>query len=627
MPLTNREVADFVHGFAEYAEKSKDPYIGIWEEVLGNYLLQDAADYGVSARTKYPLDRRPARGGNLGLAVDDTTNPTGRLRSPETHNAIESLLAKLMLTLFPSDERYVQAVRRGREDASEARTASDLLQYAFGQRNHYRTFYTALKTMLLCGTSIVQNGWQLIERPRTIRGIGIEAGLEIPESVRIERFPVYDDVRIRNVNVMDFLPDPGADNLEDMLGAGKYFTITASEARRRASRRMYDGEAVEQAIARAAADKAGKRRAARKNRQWQQHLNENDGVHFSDFDQLQGIEYWGEFPGTLPEDGERWRVLTLINGVVVRNRPWPLDDYRLPFYDFTMKPIEGRFWGMSPGESVRHQQDFLDFLLCMLADAIVRSVHPPILYNRDDEIDIAKLAEWSPDVPIASERPNDIKTLNYSGDKFSAFNIYNQVVNELRSTAGAEGIVQGKALENSRTSKFEAQAVFQSALDRPELAARYLETECLKPLGRSIILQYQQNLVSSEELARRIGERPEPVALADIMADFDIRFVGSRNYERKTQKLAMIDQAIRLMSLPQFSMWFDHTELGLQLFESMGLDELAETAGTPETVAKNVLMAQLQMNGAFSGNGNGQPVSAPGGDINQLTAGLENLGR
>jgi hypothetical protein len=599
--INNTEVVAFINEFVAISDNARRPMVPIWSEVLSNYLVRPDTETDLSNSTRYPYAGGEARGGR------DTTY----LKDPETKQVIDTLLSKLMGALF--SDKFIAAKKRGREDAIAADTVTRLLDYTFDLDGHYRATQTWLLDMFLFGTGILQTTWKYDERPRTFRDIvGVDdLGEEIREEVRIANFPVYDDVRLLNIDIMDFYPDFGVDQFRDMVGCAKRVEMAGFNAMKLAKNGVYNMDAVKSAISSSEVKATGKDN----DKYWRIDRPDQPTGH-PGFNKFEAYEYYGEVPWRV-EDGEQWRVITIANGQVLRDIPWPFDEYRVPFYDATISPIQGRLYGISPAEGARYQQDFLDFLLMMMADAVARQVKPPILYNRDAGIDPSALRSWDLDVPIGVEDVNvnqAVSTLQYSPNIPNGFALFNSVKNSLRENTGAFGSIQGGGLGVNRASATEAERTFQMALDRPEMFAKFLEKECLPPLGRSILKLYQQNLETTEELMDRIGEEPEPI-LADIQGNYDIQFVGSRTTMSKATKMASVDRLIQMATaIPQFANRLDWNEIGVQILEGFGFDKVAQSMSNPDTVEENLLMQQAAGPGGLSGNGNQEPQSvAPAG--------------
>lgn len=610
MTTSDTEKSRFVMEHISRSEKARDIYVPIWAEVLQNYLVRPSVDSASTSDTSRPYYDTVTGGRTAGESIRV-------LKDPETRQVIDTLLAKLMIALFPNDD-YIQAKKRGREDARAARTVSRLLNYVFSLEGHYRVVQTTLLDMLLFGTGVMRASWSYIERPRRVRDIVVEGGEEFVVSKRFSNYPIYDDVAITNVDVMDFYPDPGHDQLKDMLGVAQRFTVTGNKAMKMASTGQYSMQLVKQAIAKAMAKDDAK--SVRKG--WRVERPPIQSSHPA-FKSLEGYEYFGEVPWSNP-DGENWRVITLLDGVVVRDIPWPLDIYRVPFYDFTLSPIQGRFYGLSPAEGARYQQDFIDFLLMMIADSVVRAVHPPLIHHSEDDMDRRQLASWRPDVPIASDHPNEIRTLPYSANLQGGFGLFQSIKQSIRENTGALGSTQGLGLGINRASATEAARTFENALNRPELGARYIERECLPALGKGIFSLYQENLEDTEDLMERVGELPDPIFLSDISGDYDIQFIGSRLAKSEQVRMANLDRLIQMAQVPQIGNLIDWKDLAIQILEGLGFDVLAENIAAPMTVAQNLLIQQLAGPQQQLGNGNAeiQNIAQPNTSLEQQAGSL-----
>lgn len=585
------DIVRFVMGFIGQSKQSRSSYVGSWQETLNNYLVLPHSGTG-SGSTNNPLDLGKSKRRRF-----------SSLKDPETKQVVDTLLAKLMLALFGEDN-FVAAKKVGREDAVKADTATRLLGYSFRLDGHYRAMQTWLLDMLLFGTGICQLGWRLDERPKTFRDIiGVdEFGNEIREEYRASDHPYYDDIRLTTVDIMDFYPDFGVDNFRDMLGAAKRCEMTGYDAMKKASKGLYDMQAVKAAIAAAAT-------ATKTNDVDSLHRPErpNNVSRDPGFEIFEAYEYYGEVPFAYP-DGERWRVITVANNQVLRDRPWFFDDYRLPFYDATISPIQGRLYGLSPAEGARFQQDFADFLLMMMADSVVRTVHPPILFDRDAGVDAAALAAWGPDRPIGVNGripQQSVQTLQYSPNLQNGFAMFNAIKQSMKENTAALGSIQGQGLGVNRASATEAERTFQMALDRPEMFARFLERECFPPLGRGILKLYQSNLETTSELIDRIGELPESAVLADIQGDFDVQFIGSRNHMSLYKRMQAIQTIVSMATIPEIGMRIDWDEIVIQILEGNGFDTIAQKLADPEKLALNMILRGFGNGRQLLGNGNG----------------------
>lgn len=576
----SKQSYEFVMGFVAASDEYRQQYIDRWREVVANFMVEP--QYG-----EFGSGTTPYRQGRIYTARRHQVV----LKDPETHKIVMTYASKLVRTLFGSrDREYIKAKPRGWEDAAgKAQTVSRLLRYNFALPGHFRTFVEAVVDMLLFGTSIIESPWKYQEREILARSVTSELGVETEESQRM-RIPVYDDPCLAVVDVMDFYPDPTHYRMQDMAGCAKRFRMNSIEAKA-------TGQFKQDAVSRAIGN-IGKESIQEHRDSFRAGIDQprTDSIK-SQFKDMIGYEYWGDVPWE-DDQGSTRRVITVLNNVVVRDDPWPLSDYALPFHTFIINPVQGRFYGISPAEVIRYDQDFADALKVLLAEAVIRSVHPPIAYDPDAMQDepgvIAKLQTWKADAILAARGgPNAVGTLQYRFDANSGFGMLAGLKSSMQEGSGALGAIQGESGPDREAATVGAFRI-QGALDRPELAAMVLENECLPPLGESLLRRYQQFL-DTQGLTRRIGEDPPGVWIGDIMGDFDVEFVGSRMEMSRQEKLQSYDRLVALASaIPPLMMQIPWQDIGRDLVgDTLELPEVAVKIGNQQQMLMNALLQQV----------------------------------
>ena len=599
---------EFCMGFVSHSEKFVAPMREKREEVLNNFMVLPD-DTGDGYTTPYRRKRREGRSTR-------SARETILLKDPETHKLVMTYASKLVRSLFGDrNHEYVRAEPVGYEDALKADTVTALLRYVFSRPGHFRTFVESIIDTLLFGTSVIESPWRYEEREMPVRSVGMELGVETSDEQRLS-VPVYDDVCLRVIDVFDFYPDPGRYRIEEMPGCAKKFKMNAQQARRMVKAGVYDGAAVEKAIGSRSTSTA--RTSEDSPRVGRDQPEEAD--QFSDFSDMVGYEYWGDVPWNA--DGSSRRVITLLNNVGARDDAWPLADYNLPFHTMIINPMVGRFYGVSPAEIVRYDQAFADAVKMLLATAIIRRVHPPIAYDPQAmETDIDRLRIWRADVPIPVRGgPASIGTIRYDADISSGFALWQGLVQNIQTSSGAPGGIQGEPGPDREAATVGALRL-QSAMDQPELAAMVLEEECLPPIGRACLRRYQQFLADTEDLKLRVGEQPEPIWLGDIMGDYDVVFNGSRRSMTRQMKLQSFDRLISYSQVnPAFAAMLPAQEIGQFLVGNLlELPEIAAKIGNPQSTMINLLLTQLLGQG---GGKNGVPTTGePAGMLPAQSAG------
>lgn len=590
MAKTDQQAYEFVMSFVEASDKYKDQFVGKWEEILQNFMVQpdSSSELFDSPYARRNSIYRPKKGHVI-------------LKDPETHRLVMTYASKLVRSMFGDTHReYVQARPTGYEDAVKAQTTTRLLRYAFSLPGVFRTFVEATVDMILFGTSIVEVGYSYLERETLVRSVESQYGMETSTESRLS-VPYYDDVVIRPIDINCFYPDPSRYRIQEMSGAAKEFRMNAIEARKMAQSGIYSSAAVETAIAQGSSDGSAKRANFRRG------IDQPEPQSISDFVEMVGYEYWGEVP--FDNAGSRRSVVTILNNVVVRNEPYPLADPYLPFHAFVINPVQGRFYGISPAEVVRFDQSMADAIKILLAEAIIRQVHPPIAFDPDADVDIGALKTWKPDALIAARGgPNSVGTVRYDANVQNDFAMLQGLKVSIQETSGALGAIQGEAGPDRESASVGMQRV-QMAMDRPELAAMVIENDVLPCIGVSILRRYQQFMADTEDLKRRIGDEPESAWLGDIMGEFDVSFVGSRMMANRQTKLQAFDRLISYaQSVPAFQAILPNQEIAQYVIgDLLELPAVAAKIGNPQAVLANILaMKQLGPGGA--GN-NGVPTS------------------
>ncbi len=608
MAIKNSQAAlDFLNGWISAGEKLIEDKVDVWREVMANVLVLPYPEQASATTNPYGKPRQ-----------HDVRNMV--LKDPESSQIAETFRDNMMGALFGDPEgKYIVAQPVGYEDTTKADTATRLLKYDFGLNGVYRTMSESMLDLAMFGTVVVETPWRTDTKDIIVRELIEQAGITSDRQFR-DKVVTYDDPEICQIDLLDWYPDPEEPRLEKGRGAAKGFLLTPSRARAMAEDGTYDREAVEKAIGkahRAWADKQEQRKRELRHRtdaaQTSTSFNEN-------FDTMKAYEYWGEVPWD-SADGIQRRVVTKINGVIVRNDPWPLTDPDLPFHVLVINPVKGRHYGKAPAEIVRYTQDFADAMLMLIAEATVRQVHPPIAIDISKDVDPGAVRAWDPDAVIAVDGPTAgaVETIQYASNIFQGVQFQQQLKTQMQQASGALGPVQGLGLGVNRASATEAQNTFAKAMTKIEAVAQLLEKDGLPSIARGLLRRNQQFLDEKQDLVDRVGELPESVWLGDIMGDFDIQFVGTRNAIGRQVKLQAYDRLVALsQAMPQMVAarvpWDKVLEI---LFgEILQAPEIAQVfAAQPEAqgaMMNNMILQAMAQQAGVEGGGVPQTGQAPG---------------
>lgn len=529
----------FVLEFLEKSDRLRQPFMQIWREIQDNYMVRPYGDripFPLNTGTTFHFQRRERSG-------------MSRLKDPETHQIVETLTAQALGLLFSSRD-YIQAVPLGSDDYEKARLVARLLMAILESPGQFRTHYQLFKDAFIYGTSILEVGWetrtrtQLVPRPLLDPSGQLVIGEQlVPDEVTYRDMPL-----IRQVQHWDFYPDPSGTRIQlDMQGVAKRFRITRDHARELAKAGVYESAGVEKAIR--LTDERNSEPAAA-NRAFEE-LSQDT---VQSFGMMTGFEYWGRVPFKTA-DGVSNRVITLLNGEVVRSTINPFIDGAIPFKEITVNPVSGRFYGLSPAEVVRYLQDSSDNLLMVFNDAADMAVRGSLLVgggfggdpNRLKERrvnDIINCADPSQVLPF----PVDLSALSFAAQEMTRRKL------TMREATGVTNPLQAIPTSDRQTAT-EVSELVRLASQKIEMMVTLIERDDYPWIGRTIHSRLRQFGSEGGFIATLAGE-PFSVAMEQVNVESDIRFVGSRQAQSRLQKVAALREAINVLgtAAPQLLM-------------------------------------------------------------------------
>lgn len=594
MPESSATIAEtearWTMSFVADSDRSREPYKPIWEETLLNYLVRPYSEGRTMGAVNYPyLTPSEQNRSTSGYAI---------LKDPESHQIVESLTTEVLNTIF-GDVNYLLTRPVGREDVQKSSTASRYIKAVLRQEGQYRSFVEWLKSGAIFGTGILEGYHDYRERDEYQYSVIVdEAGQESVEEAIIPGI-ANDWYRLMPVQILDFFPDAGALRMALMLAAAKRFTTTRAAAQ---ANPLYDQAAVSRAAMNRASSDAGESRDKAVTADLDRPARQKP---HPDFQPLTGYCYYGEVPYQHP-DGHRRRRIEVLQGETVRSEPYA---GRIPFFEYTPVPLEGRFYGVAPLEVIRYDQDFADALKMLLADASARATHPPFEIDRNAQIQEARLRRFRTDVPIYTNRVGSIMSVPYNPPLQPGFAMYSGLKTQMREGSGALAPIQGLGLGVNRASATEAAGTFSKAGGRVEGMAKLLEREYLPPIGQHILAMGRRFVESTEDLARRIGEDPQFVRLADIHEEYDVEFIGSRIEGSKQQRIAAYRDVFAVGANPYAAALVPWPEVIRAYFEELGLHEAAASIGA--AAVQQTMLANAQGPNAAAGNNNGTTPRLP----------------
>jgi hypothetical protein len=575
----DQDAAKFVMEFVDASDTWRSQFESIWQETLDNFFVRPIGS-GFSVGDPYRSSQR------LTSAYSDRFV----LKDPETHRAVMKYASSLMRTIF-GDRRgeYLRAEPVGYEDVDKADVTTRLLRRFFSGRGIYRTMAEAFTDLGVFGTTVLKIGHEYREQKIPIRTVGPYEDRTDPGVVAARDGP-----SMRQLPVMDFYPDPYEDRLERMCGAAERFQVSPYYAESMAAKKIWNADGVADAKL---SKSGGKKREYPLSGGYPDPApGGGPGAP------LIGFEYNGDY-----KDGERYTIVVL-EGELVRFESYIYADTELPWYDLVMNPVAGRFYGLAPAEVMRYDQDLADCLKELAARAVIRSVHPPIAYDPDSDVDKDLLRFWFADMPIPVRGgPNSVGTIQYNTRIADVFAMQQRLTADMQAGGGASGSLLGDPGPDREAASVGALR-YQAASDVLEFAAGVLERDCLPAVGLAVLRRYQQFL-AEEDLPRLVGELPNPVPLGTIMGDFDVRFTGSRLAATRAQKLAAYDRLVALSQVPAVQLQVPWPKLLERMIgDLMELPEVAAEIATGTQLMPNAMAMAL----AQGGKGAPAPASPSG---------------
>lgn len=538
VPFSGRDSSsDALHYVLDFVEKSEQfrrRYADIWDEVLANYMVSFDTNGGNStyawnwnSRINGVASRVPGLRGRI--------NVGSRLKDPETHQIVETLSAQA-ISLALGQRDYVQAVPIGMDDPEKARLLSRLLMGVLESPNFFMSNYLGFKDSFIFGTAIMELGWEMCQRMQmTAQG---------PVPMIYKNGPL-----LRNVDIYDFYPDPSGTRIQyDMVGVAKRFRISRAQASELARQNVYDPLKTELVSLRAKA-KVNAQNSGTGDARFpsdQKQVARDTGV-------LEGFEYWGRVPYATP-DGADNRVITVLEGEVVRDTINPYFDGMIPFKEIVVNPIAGRFYGLGPAEVIRYMQDSADNMLMLFNDAADSAVHAPLLVGSAFGGDPNRLRNRAPLDIIPCANPEAVQPLpvDMNALQFASQDLMRRKMT-MREAGGANNPSQSIPSSDRQTAT-EISTLAQASSQRSELMVQIYERDYLSWLGKAI--HYRVRQYGSPQMIATLEGEPFMVRLEDIDYEADVRFVGSLHFKTKMQKSSEFQQALTVLADPELVMMY-----------------------------------------------------------------------
>jgi len=270
---------------------------------------------------------------------------------------------------------------------------------------------------------------------------------------------------------------------------------------------------------------------------------------------------------------------------------------------------------VAPAETARFHQDFATGLFNCIAESIAKMTAGAFIYDKNKQVDLVKLSKLAPRVPIGMSDISAVRELDYNPPVEKAFQFLQGTKQEMRTMGGAPDSQQGLPGPDREAATVGALR-YEKGGARMETQAALIEREFLPALGKGILDLYRTYLTSPEEIEKRIGKVDHPFPLSAIHAEYDLKFVGSRQSNSPADEANALERLFGIIgAIPPVAAQFNwHREIS-RWMEKRGLDETEFEFADPEQTALYALLSRaLQGAGDSSANANGaQPALPPDG--------------
>jgi hypothetical protein len=599
--IQKMQEAEFLVDFIEKSDAMRSTFVDTWREILDNYMVVPFND-----RRPFPL--------NTGTAFHfqhtfGQRRERSRLKDPETHQIIEALAAQALLLLFNGRD-YIQATPVGSDDPEKARLISRLLMGVLEQPGQYRTHYQLFKNAFTFGTSVVEIGWETRSRQQLTKvPVMDESGRIVTGEAFKPLETLYRDApMIREVDLFDFYPDPSGTRIHvDMQGVAKRFRITKQQARQLVKAGVYLKDGVEKAIRVANNRTRGK-------------TPNTEEIKFSglpddtvdSFGILTGFEYWGNYPRRT-SDGIHNRVITLLEGEIVRSRINPYVDGRIPFKEVVVNPVGGRFYGLSPAEVIRFLQDATDQMLMVFSDAANMAVHGSLLVGAGFGGDPERLQERRVNDIIRCSNPDmvkpfpvDLGALTFAGQELARRKM------TMRESTGATNPLQAIPTSDRQTAT-EVSELVRLASQKVETMVSLIERDDYPWIGRTVHSRLRQFGSANGFITTLAGEALS-VPFDAINVDADVRFVGTRQIASKFQRSAAMREFMTILADPRIVFMFPEL-VARHGRDNLDIPDAEQIVAQAQQRAQQLLAAENQKGGDGGGDGESQPQDSTFGTV------------
>lgn len=567
-----------------------------WEKAKEADILDKVIrDFDSAVMTRAPHEEKWVRWYKLYRSYTEKKDTGANLFIPYTFSAIESVVPRLISTMFAS-RPFIGVLPVNEESVDKAKMHEKLLDYQLTQRiNTIELASMWIKEALMYGTSHIKPVWRYEIRnvkqkvPVTsILGVSMESKYQDTEIV------AYDDPHVEHIDIWDIYVDPDATSVDDAEYVVHRVFRTKEHIKRMAQNGIYKNiEKIGNSFSPTSSDEIGS-----EERMSSIGLSKSPKQQ----DKIELLEYWTDE-----------RIIVVANrSAIIRNEPNPFWHGKKPFIRIVDHPVPHEYYGIGEIEPIEYLQYELNDTRNQRMDNVNLVLNRMWKVLRGADIVPEQLIS-RPGGFIEVDDMGDIEEIKFTDVTSSSYKEEEEIKRDIDRTVGVFDYARGETTDRRETATT-ASILSNAANERFKLKVQLMEDMGLRRLGLMLI-QLNQQFIDSERVIRVVGDDGvnfEILSPEDIMGEFDIMPIGS-TVEPIINKETRVNQLISLYGVMKDSPHINQSEF---------LKKILETADIKDTSRIIIPMEQAIQRQMQQGMG---ASPQPGGDIPQV-GGIPNGG-
>lgn len=561
--------------------------------------------------------------------VKELSDPVDWWRSnevvPEIFKQIETILPRHIIGMFSGPEWFTVQSTQGLGEPYE-RAVQSLLMYGVEKMQLFPKLYEALKYALIMGhvwgkvTWKQERGWKVRDIPVMLTddygnpSLDEQGRLRISAQQQIDPELVYDDPDFSWVDLWHGWPDPSGHNrwFIEQIDVN-YDQLLEAQDETHEFINLDQVTPVSIGPTDNSADFGNEQ-------------NTVEGIPYDttrlsrDGPTVRLWQCWGWVPPQLRgPDGIAWRLQEIANAsVVIRDKPMPTPDLKIPYFPIKSIPIPNRLYGESIIRYIGPLQDQMNRIENWRMDEVLQNMWGQYIIDRKAGITDNKLLFQPGGALFVDGNPSDVF---FPIPKQAVLpEAYTESANkreQMESASAATPLVQG-IMETNRATAHEISTRSQQGNARFELQTMWLDYTVKKELLTRMFKLYQRHLPPNR-LLRIVGQPDSmlPLDIAQIQSPVDIVIhsgIFAFNREDKLQDMAQV--FTMGTNNPQAGAYLKWYEIWTEIFSDFGWKNPGKFLNSEQFV-QQMQQAQQQMQLMMAG---GQVLAQEHMDSNKAQA-------